>query len=134
MLSAILPSPFIRHSRAPAAGMATDPVIARLLNLAAKANLAEIEESVWFRTPSLKVAGKSMMRIKDADTLVFRCTLEDKEMLIAAAPKIYFETDHYKGWPAVLVRLSKANDKDLTASLIRAWRLMAPKRLTRQPR
>jgi len=110
--------------------MSTDPVIARLLKLAAKARLAEVEESIWCRTPSLKVAGKSMMRIKDDDTLVFRCSLEDKEMLMAAAPKIYFETDHYKGWPAVLVRLSKAGDKDLTASLIRAWRLMAPKRLT----
>lgn len=114
--------------------MATDPVTARLLKLAAKAGLAEVEESVWFRTPSLKVAGKSMMRVKDDDTLVFRCSLEDKEMLMAAAPKIYFETDHYKGWPAVLVRLSKASDKDLTASLIRAWRLMAPKRLTRPAR
>lgn len=114
--------------------MRTDPVIARLLKLAAKAGLPEVEESVWFRTPSLKVAGKSMMRIKDDDTLVFRCSLEDKEMLMAAAPRIYFETDHYKGWPAVLVRLSKASDKDLTASLVRAWRLMAPKRLTRLPR
>lgn len=114
--------------------MATDPVIARLLKLAAKAGLAEVEESTWFRTPSLKVAGKSMMRIKDDDTLVFRCSLEDKEMLMTAAPKIYFETDHYKGWPAVLVRLSKAGDKDLTASLIRAWRLMAPKRLMRPAR
>jgi len=116
------------------ATVSTDPVIARLLKLATRAGLAEVEESVWYRTPSLKIAGKSMMRIKDDDTLVFRCSLEDKEMLMAAAPKIYFETDHYKGWPAVLVRLSKADDKELTASLIRAWRLMAPKRLTRQPR
>lgn len=114
--------------------MTTDPVIARLMKLAARAGLAEIEESIWYRTPSLKVAGKSMMRIKDDDTLVFRCSLEDKEMLMAAAPKVYFETDHYKGWPAVLVRLSKASDKDLTASLVRAWRMMAPKRLTRPGR
>lgn len=109
--------------------MVADPVIARLLKLAARAGLAEVEESIWYRTPSLKVAGKSMMRVKDDDTLVFRCSLEDKEMLMAAAPRVYFETDHYKGWPAVLVRLSRASDKDLTASLIRAWRLMAPKRL-----
>jgi hypothetical protein len=109
--------------------MATDPVITRLMKLAAKANLAAVEESTSYGTPALKVAGKLLVRIKDDDTLVFRCTLEDKEMLMTAAPKIYFETDHYKGWPAVLVRLSKASDKDLTASLVRAWRLMAPKRL-----
>lgn len=48
---------------------------------------------------------------------------------MAAAPEIYFETDHYRGWPAVLVRLSQVNDEELTASLVRAWRVMAPKRM-----
>lgn len=109
--------------------MATDAVIARLMKLAVKAGLAAVEESTSYGTPALKVAGKLLVRIRDDDTLVFRCTVEDKEMLMAAAPKIYFETDHYKGWPAVLVRLSKAGDKELTASLTRAWRLMAPGRL-----
>lgn len=113
--------------------MATAPVIARLLKLAEKAGLAEVAESVWFRTPSLQVAGKSMMRVKDEDILVFRCSIEDKEMLMAA-PEIYFDTDHHKGWPGALVRLSKARDKELTARLVRAWRLVAPKRLTRPAR
>ncbi|MFM7444607.1 MAG: hypothetical protein ACKO2N_11960, partial [Tabrizicola sp.] len=27
-----------------------------------------------------------------------------KEMLLAAEPATYFDTDHYKGYPAVLVR------------------------------
>ena len=44
-------------------------------------------------------------RVKDADTVVLMCPLEEKEMLIEAAPEIYFETDHYKGWPAILVRV-----------------------------
>lgn len=114
--------------------MATDPVIARLLKLAAKAGLSSIEQSTSYGTPALKVAGKLLMRIKDDDTLMFRCALEDKEMLMAAAPAIYFETDHYKGWTGVLLRLKKATDKELSASLIRAWRLAAPKRLTRPAR
>ena len=37
--------------------------------------------------------------------MVLMCPLEEKELLIAAAPEIYFETDHYKGWPAILVRI-----------------------------
>ena len=109
--------------------MSKVPVIARLMKLAARAGLAEVEESIWYRTPSLKVAGKSMMRIKDDDTLVFRCSLEDKEMLMAAAPKVYFETDHYKGWPAVLVRLSKIKADELKHRLERSWRTKAPKGL-----
>jgi hypothetical protein len=69
------------------------------------------------------------MRVKDADTLVFRCPVEMKEVLIESAPAIYFETDHYKGWPAVLVRLSKIGDAELRECVQRAWRLQAPKRL-----
>ena len=114
--------------------MAIDPIIPRLKKLAAKANLAAVEESTSYGTPTLKVAGKLLMRIKDDDTLVFRCTLEDKEMLMAAAPRVYFETDHYKGAPFVLLRRSRASDKDLTASLLRAWRIVAPKPLTRPAR
>ena len=48
---------------------------------------------------------------------------------VEAAPEIYFETDHYKGWPAVLVRLRKIKAAELKHRLARAWRLKAPKRL-----
>ena len=46
------------------------------------------------------------MRMKDAETLVLLCPLEQKEFLMEVSPEIYFETDHYKGWPAVLIRLA----------------------------
>ena len=52
---------------------------------------------------------------------------------MAAAPRIYFETDHYKGWPAVLVRLSKIDDRELRHRLERAWRHRAPKGRYRHP-
>lgn len=95
---------------------------------AAAAGLPEVEEGTWYGTPALKVNAKSLMRVKDPETLVFRCSVEEKEMLIAAAPGVYYETDHYKGWPAVLVRLS-ADDAELRCCLRRAWLLVAPKRL-----
>ena len=44
-------------------------------------------------------------------------------------PRVYFETDHYKGWPAVLVRLKAIDTADLSHRLERAWRVKAPKRL-----
>ena len=55
---------------------------------------------------ALKVRGKLFLRVKDAGTLVLMCPLEEKELLMEAAPHIYYETDHYKGWPAVLVRVA----------------------------
>jgi len=93
--------------------------------------LPDIEEGTSFGTPSLKVCGKLLTRLKDADTLVVRCPPEEKALLIEAAPDIYFQTDHYKGWPALLVRLSRINDAELRHRLERAWRFQAPAKLVR---
>jgi hypothetical protein len=78
------------------------------------------------------VGKKFLCRIKDADTLVVTCPLEEKEMLMAAAPGIYFETDHYKGWPAVLVRIGEIEADELRHRLRKAWLVQAPKRLAKQ--
>ncbi|MDB5483067.1 MAG: hypothetical protein JWO83_4120 [Caulobacteraceae bacterium] len=51
--------------------------------------------------------------------LAVRCDLETKEMLIAAAPERFFDDDHYRGYPAVLVRLH-AIDVDEFGPLSRA--------------
>jgi hypothetical protein len=50
-------------------------------------------------------------------------------MLMEIDPQVYFETDHYMGWPAVLVRMKKISDAKLRYTLEQAWRLKAPKRL-----
>jgi hypothetical protein len=69
----------------------------------------------------LKVRGKLFARLKDADTLVVHSTPDEKEMLLQVDPKIYFETDHYKGWHAVLVRLDKISEPKLRHRLEQAW-------------
>lgn len=55
------------------------------------------------------------------------CPLEEKELLMAAAPDIYFETDHYKGWPAILVRIHTISTAELALRLDRAFAMQAPK-------
>jgi hypothetical protein len=52
-------------------------------------------------------------RVRRLEILAVRCTIERKEMLIAAAPEIYFDDDHYRGFPAVLVRLEVIGAEDL---------------------
>ena len=75
-----------------------------------------------------RIEAKKARRPK-LDVLAVRCDLETKEMLIAAAPDRFFDDDHYRGYPAVLVRL-KAIDADELGDLLRgAWRLSAPRRL-----
>jgi hypothetical protein len=108
---------------------ATGKAFARTVAAVKTARLPGIEESTSYGTPAVKVRGKLVARIKDRDTLVVRCTLDEKELLLEAAPDIYFETDHYKGWPWVLVRLAAIGERELAARLERAWRMQAPRRL-----
>jgi len=75
---------------------------------------------------------KFLCRVKGANTAVLMCPLEEKEMLMAAAPGVYFETDHYKGWPTVLVRIHEIDAGELAHRLRRAWLMQAPKTLVRQ--
>ncbi len=97
---------------------------------AAKATkLPGIEDATSYGTPSMKVKGKFLLRMREPDILVLMCSLEEKEFLMLNASKIYFETDHYKGWPAVLVRLSKIKDDELAHRIAIAWKRQAPKKL-----
>jgi hypothetical protein len=96
---------------------------------AASAGLLGIEESTWFGTPSLKIGYRALLRVKDPDTIVLLMPMEEKEALMESAPEIYYETSHYAGYPAVLVRLSRIDDRELAHRLLLAWRHRAPKRL-----
>lgn len=97
--------------------------------------LPHAEESTSYGTPAWKVKGKMFARLKeDGETLVVRVdNLDEKEMLLEAEQKILFTTDHYNGYPYVLVRIAKAGDKRLTALLTKAWRAVAPAKLLAPP-
>jgi hypothetical protein len=112
--------------------MAVDPMgLAQKRVVRLALGLPEVSEGTSYGTPALKVGDKSFTRLKDADTLVIMMPIEQKELLMEAAPAIYFETDHYRGWPAVLVRLAAISDAELAQRLAEAWRHKAPKRLVK---
>jgi hypothetical protein len=121
------PKALLKRAEAHTGGL--DRVFARVRRAAKATKLPEITEGNWYGTPALFLRGKSLMRVKDADTLVFRCTMEQKVFLMEAEPSVYYETDHYAGWPAVLVRAAAASDAELAQCVTRAWRLQAPKKL-----
>ncbi|HEX3919078.1 MAG TPA: MmcQ/YjbR family DNA-binding protein [Caulobacteraceae bacterium] len=68
-------------------------------------------------------------RVPKPEVLAVRCELPRKEMLIAARPEVFFDDDHYRGFPAVLVRLAEADEAELAVLLASAWWLVAPARL-----
>ena len=96
---------------------------------AAASGLPDVVETTSYGTPALKVGKKLLARIKDAGTLVLMCPLDEKEMLLEAAPEIYFETDHYKSWLAILVRIDKISVAELSHRLEQTWMRQAPKKL-----
>jgi hypothetical protein len=57
--------------------------------------------------------------------------IQEKEMLLATEPEIFFTEPHYNGFPAVLVRLSAVDARDLEHLLMNAWRCQASLELVR---
>lgn len=90
--------------------------------------LPEVEESTWFRTPSLKVKGKGFVRLRtEAEgLLVVMCTIEEKEALLASGDPAFSTTPHYDGYGAVLVDLDRIDPDQLAELVEEAWRLKAP--------
>ena len=92
-----------------------------------------VEEGTSYGTPALKVKGKFLARLReDGDSLVIKdVEFDERDMLMEAAPEVFYITDHYKGWPMMLVRLSKAHPQQLRSLLFRSWKATAPKRLVK---
>ncbi len=61
--------------------------------------------------------------------VAIRCDLAAKEMLIETAPERFFDDDHYRGYPAVLVRLERLEVSELEGLIRSAWAIQAPKSL-----
>lgn len=89
----------------------------------------EVTDGTSYGTPALKVRNKLMARLKeDGDSLVMPGVPQDeREMLMQRAPKVFYFTDHYRDYPMVLIRLSKAARTDVEPLLRRQWQTLASK-------
>ncbi len=97
--------------------------------------LPKVEEGTSYGTPAFRIGNKLLARLwEDGQTLVLKVAEGEQEMLIAAVPETFFITDHYRGYPAVLVRLTTVDENELRNLLERAWRWLAPKRLVAMQR
>jgi hypothetical protein len=89
------------------------------------------EVSTSYGTPSLKVRGKLMTRLRPEDDslVLLDVALEEKAMLIEADPALFHTTPHYDGYPAILARLTALQPAQLRQFLDRRYRAVAGKRL-----
>ena len=66
------------------------------------------------------------------NSLVVRVDFDARAELLAGAPDVYYLTDHYVNYTAVLVRLSRIHTDVLRDLLAMAWRFVTTKPISRK--
>lgn len=94
--------------------------------------LVDVEESTGRGVPSLKAGGKLMAwipvsRSAESRSLAVRIDFDRRAEFIAAAPDVYYLTDHYLNYPTVLVRLSRIQPDALKDLLRMSWSFVTEK-------
>ncbi|MEA2235665.1 MAG: hypothetical protein QOC81_389 [Thermoanaerobaculia bacterium] len=92
-----------------------------------------VEDGTSYGTRALRVKGKFLARLKeDGESVVFRVGFDDRDLLLQTRPEVFYITDHYLGYPAVLMRLSAATAEEAADIVALAWGMVAPKRLQKE--
>ncbi len=100
-------------------------------------SLPGVEEGTAYGSPALKLRGKLLAcipvhRSAEPDSLAVSIDFDARSELLETAPGTYYLTDHYRGHPMVLVRLSRIRQEDLRTLLETAWQFVnakSPQRL-----
>jgi len=80
------------------------------------------EESASYGRPAVRVRGKAFIYPgREQGSFAIASPLEEKEFLMETDPATFWETDHYRGWPAVLVRFGSADPERVETVIRRAW-------------
>ena len=88
-----------------------------------------VAEHVTHGTPSLKVGTKFLLREREPGILAMgRPSIDERDFLLEADPDIFFVTDHYRGYPYVLIRLEKITLDHFRTLFETIWRDKALKR------
>jgi hypothetical protein len=105
--------------------------------------LPGVEESSSHNdAPALKVRGKLIAcqpadrQVRDGGRVLvlMDVPLDERAALIEAEPDVFFANDHFRDYPAVLVRLPATDLDRIRPYLERSWRRRAPRRLQAEPK
>jgi hypothetical protein len=95
------------------------------------------DERPWFHQPSVFIHDRFLAKThhkEDAVTLQVG-SMEMRDMMLEAEPKLFYITDHYRKFPFVLVRLSALTRTVLKDMLVgRAAQLAAMPPIKRRPK
>ena len=80
------------------------------------------ELSTSYGKPAVRVRGKAFVYPgREAGSFAVATPLEEKEILMDTDPDTFWETAHYRGWPAVLVRHDSKDMERARLVIVRAW-------------
>ena len=70
--------------------------------------LPGVESALSYGMPAFKVRGRFFARLRDDDSVLVLQLAEiaQREVLMELDPRAFFVTDHYRNYPAVLIRLA----------------------------
>ncbi len=90
-------------------------------------SMPEVEEATAYGMPAFKAgktrfAGRPVERHDvEPNSLGVPMSFEERARRLAARPDVYYVTEHFQGYPAVLVRLSRIDRRELREILAAAW-------------
>ena len=83
-----------------------------------------------YGTPGIYVGKQFMARLREPDVMVLKPVFDDEQrFLMETSPAAFSLTDHYRGYPTILIRLSKVSRGQLAELIEQAWRRLAGKKL-----
>ncbi len=95
--------------------------------------LPGVEARSSYGTPGIYVVKKFMARLREPGVMVLKPIEGDEQrFLMGTQPDVFFLTDHYRGYPTILIRLSKADREQMRELIEQSWRRLAPKKLIAQ--
>jgi hypothetical protein len=89
--------------------------------------LPNVTEGRSYGMPSFLLNGRFLARFRDNDTVLVLqlARISERDVLMELAPRAFFFTEHYRNYPAVLVRLAEVARPLLIDVVTEAWRHVA---------
>jgi hypothetical protein len=96
--------------------------------------LPNVVEGRSYGLPSFLLNGRFLARFRDDDTVLVLqlATIAEREVLMDLAPDAFFFTEHYRNYPAVLIRLAEVPRSLLADVVTESWRHIAAMPLPRR--
>jgi hypothetical protein len=80
------------------------------------------EPSTSYGKPAVRVRGKAFLFPgRERGSFAVMAPMEEKELLMETDPETFWETNHYRGYPAVLVRFGSPERDRIENVIRRAW-------------